>query len=376
MTTVSTVMGWMNDAYPPALAESWDRVGLACGDPDAEVDSILFAVDLTDEVVGEARTLGAELIITHHPLLLRGVNAIRRDDPKGRLVMAMVESGIALFSAHTNADAAVNGVSDALAATLGLQHTRPLAPVPDAPLDSIVTFSPPDHAQRIVDALGAAGAGDLDNYDSCAFTSEGHGQFRPNDTASPFIGTSGVLTKTPEVRIEMVLPRRLRQRVVNALLNVHPYETPAYSLIPLAELDSAAGLGRIGRLPEPLCASEVAQKLAAALLPTAGGVLLGGDPERDVRTVAVMGGAGDSFLDSVRGTNADLYITSDLRHHVSQEFLQHADAPALINVSHWAAEWTWLPYAEAMIRDHAKTAGINLTTAVSRINTDPWSVRY
>lgn len=376
MTTVADVMGWMDDAYPPRLAESWDRVGLACGDPAAEVDTILFAVDLTDEVVEQARSLGAQLVITHHPLLLRGVNAIRRDQPKGRLVMALIEAGIALFSAHTNADAAVDGVSDALAAALDLRDTRPLASVPSAGLDTIVTFCPPEHAPALVDALGAAGAGHIGAYDSCAFTSEGVGQFRPLDGADPFIGTRGELTRTPEVRIEMVLPRGRRRAVVDALLQAHPYETPAYSVLPLADVDSDAGLGRIGRLRTPVTASEVAKRLAAALPTTAGGVRLGGDPDRTITTVAVMGGAGDSFLDAVRGTDADLYVTSDLRHHPAQEFLQHDGAPALVDISHWAAEWMWLPRAEAMIRERAKTAGVAMTTAVSRINTDPWRVRF
>lgn len=374
--TVRTVTGWLEDAFPPALAEAWDRVGLAVGDPDARVHRILFAVDVTDAVIDEARAWGAQLLVTHHPLLLRGVHAVRRDEPKGRLVTALIESGIALFTAHTNADAASPGVSDALASVLGLTGTRPLQEAPGDPLDKVVTFVPPDHLESVIGALTAAGAGAIGDYDGCAFTSEGTGRFRPLDGADPFIGTRGQLTLTPEVRVEMVSPRGSRRRVVAALLAAHPYETPAFDVTELAQIPSTRGLGRVGDLPEPLTAGEVAARLAQALPRVAGGVRLGGDPDRAVRTVAVMGGSGDSFLDAARAAHVDLYVTSDLRHHPAGEFLLWKDAPALVDISHWAAEWTWLPEAESIVIARASRAGLRLDTRVSRINTDPWTTRY
>lgn len=374
--TVRTVARWLTDAYPPRLAEDWDRVGLGCGDPDAEVRHVLFAVDATDAVVAEARALGAQLVVTHHPLLLRGVHAIRRDEPKGRVVMALLEAGMAQFAAHTNADAAREGVADALADALGLVDTRPLAPAAGAALDKVVTFVPPGHAAVLVEALAAAGAGAIGAYDSCAFTSEGTGQFRALAGADPFIGVPGELTRTPEVRVEMVLPRARRASVVRALLDAHPYETPAFDVIALADVASDEGLGRIGTLAEPTTAAAVAGRLAAALPPTVGGVRLGGDPERVVRRVAVVGGAGDSFLDAVRATDADLYVTGDLRHHQAQDFLAWEHAPVLLDTSHWAAESLWLPRADALVRARAEAGGFEIATTVSRLRTDPWSARY
>lgn len=374
--TVRTVTRWLSERYPERLAEAWDRVGLGCGDPDAEVRHVLFAVDATDAVVEQARQVGAQLLVTHHPLLLRGVHAIRRDEPKGRVVMALVEAGIAQFAAHTNADAALDGVSDALASALGLVRTRPLAPSPGAALDKVVTFVPPGHVAPVVDALTAAGSGALGSYDACAFLTEGTGQFRALPGADPFIGLTGELTRTPEVRVEMVLPRGLRAAVVRALLDAHPYETPAFDVIALASPDSGEGLGRIGDLPDPLTAAEVAGRLAAALPATAGGVRLGGDPDRPVRRVAVVGGAGDSFLDAVRATDADLYVTSDLRHHPAQDFLAWDGAPALVDISHWAAEWLWLPHADSFVRTRTEAAGFTIATTVSRLCTDPWSAHF
>lgn len=376
MVTVADVTSWLEQAYPPRLAESWDRVGLACGDPDAEVTDVLFAVDVTDAVVDQARELGAQLLITHHPLLLRGIHAVRADEPKGRLVMRMLQAGIAQFAAHTNADAAVDGVSDALAAALALTGTIPLDRAAGEPWDKIVTFVPPESAEAVLSAWADAGAGSLGNYDGCAFVAPGEGRFRPLPGADPFVGTVGEPTRTPELRLETVAPRRLRERVVAALVREHPYEEPAYDVIPLATPDSGAGLGRIGSLPAPLSAAEVARRLAEALPATAGGVRLGGDPERTVRRVAVMGGAGDSFLDAVRATDADLYVTSDLRHHPASEFLAWDGAPALIDISHWAAEWLWLPRADAVVRQRAESSGHQLATTVSRLVTDPWSARF
>lgn len=270
MLTVADVVGWFEDAYPPALAESWDRVGLSVGDPDAPVSRILFAVDVTDEVVTQAAGWGADLIVAHHPLLLRGVHSLRTDEPKGRVVSRLIQHGIAVFSAHTNADAAMNGVADALAGVLGLGDLTPLVP----------------------------------------------------------------------------------------------------------QADGLLGLGRIGTLPTPMPATQVAETLAEGVPRTAGGIKLGGDPDRVLSRIAVLGGAGNSLLEEARSARVDAYITGDLRHHPAQDFLAHRDAPVLIDVPHWAAEWTWLPHAERFAVACAAREGEALATTVSELVTDPWVLRF
>ena len=376
MATVRDVVGWLEAAYPPHLAEEWDRVGLGCGDPDAAVDHVLLAVDCTDAVVEEAERAGAQLVVTHHPLLLRGVHAVRADQPKGRVLMRLVRSGIAQFAAHTNADAAPGGVAEALASACGLDDLRPLHPLPGDPLDKVVTFVPTADAEALIDALAAAGAGSIGDYERCAFTATGTGTFRPREGAHPTIGSIGAIERVEEVRVEMVLPRGRRAAVLSALRAAHPYEEPAFDLLELAPEASDRGLGRIGRLAEPLTAREFARRLAGAVPATAGGVKLGGDPERLLETVAVVGGAGDSMLDAVRAAGVDAYVTGDLRHHVAQDFLAHADAPVLLDVPHWAAEWTWLPFAQHVLDRAAADAGVRLRSTVSRIVTDPWRERH
>lgn len=376
MPSVATIAGWLEAAYPPALAEDWDRVGLAVGDPDAEVDHVLFAVDVTDAVVAEAVALGAGLVVSHHPLLLRGLHAVRTDQPKGRVVAALLRNGIAQFAAHTNADSAPGGVAETLADAAGLVDLRPLAPVPTAPLDKVVTFVPTADVTAVIDALAAAGAGAIGAYDRCAFTSPGTGTFRPLQGANPAIGSVGAVVEVAETRIEMVFPRARRAAVLAALRASHPYEEPAFDVLELAGEPSGRGLGRIGRLPEPLTARAFAQRLAAAVPATAGGVKLGGDPDRVMETVAVLGGAGDSMLDAARAAGVDCYVTGDLRHHPAQDFLAHTGAPVLVDVPHWAAEWTWLPSAERVLHRAAADAGVRVGSTVSRIVTDPWLERY
>ncbi len=370
--TVADVTAALERRYPPRLAEDWDRNGLLCGDPADPVKRVLLAVDLTDAVIAEADGLGCDLIVTHHPLLLRGINSVATTTPKGRRVTALIRAGIAAWNAHTPADSADPGVSDALAAVLDLQDLRPLDPRPITSLDKIVTFVPREHLPPVVDALAAAGAGSIGDYDRCYFAGDGTGSFRPIQGANPFIGEIGSVEQVAETRVEMVVPRSRREGVVTALLSAHPYEEPAYDVIPLADVHVSTGIGRVGRLSAPASARELATVLSAALPATVAGIKVGGDPERLVRTVAVLAGAGDSHLDAARRTGVDAYITSDLRHHPADEALAWDDCPVLIDVPHWAAEWAWLPHAaEGLRSDCGDALGVFLST----VRTEPWTLR-
>ena len=259
MATVREIIATLEAAYPQWLAEDWDAVGLTCGRPDAVVDTVLFAVDPLPQIVDEAIACGAQLIVTHHPLFLRGVHEVAATNAKGEVITRCLENGIALFSAHTNADHACPGVSDALAESLGLSELRPL--VPDA-------------------------------------------------------------------------------------------------------RDSSLGTGRVGRLAEPMTLEAFGAHVAAALPATAHGVRIAGELDGEVRTVAVCGGAGDSFLDAAAAV-ADVYVTSDLRHHRAQDHLVDGGC-ALVDVAHWASEWPWLRQAAAVI-------GGTVRTVVSTTPTDPWA---
>jgi dinuclear metal center YbgI/SA1388 family protein len=372
MLTVADVVDAMHRRYPPGWAEPWDAVGLTCGDPQASVSRILLAVDPAPAVVTEARDWGADLLLTHHPLLLRGVHSVAASTSKGRVVHDLIRSGIALLSSHTNADSAQPGVSDALANALGLIDLGPLAPADDA-LDKVVTFVPHADAQRVLDALATAGAGRIGNYERCGYLIEGRGTFRPLAGAHPVIGEVGTIEQVPETRLEMVLPRERRAQVVAALRAAHPYEEPAFDVFELASFDSRRGLGRVGHLPEPETLEDLVGRVAAAIPPTVAGVQAGGDPDRVVQRVAVCGGAGDSLLASAARAGADAFVTADLRHHPASEALDEA-GPALVNVSHWASEWPWLAQAAELLLDDLGADGAQVEARVSETCTDPWTM--
>jgi hypothetical protein len=220
-------------------------------------------------------------------------------------------------------------------------------------------------------AMTGAGAGAIGDYDSCTFTTTGEGRFRPLEGAAPVVGSVGELEVVAEARVEAVVPRSRRTAVVRALLAAHPYEEPAFDLVELADPGtSTTGTGRTGTL-EPTTLGAFAEHVARVLPATAQGVRVSGDPDRVVRRVALCGGAGDFLLDGLTGSDVDVYLTSDLRHHRAAEFREH-DGPALVDVAHWAAEWTWLPVLAARLAD---ALGDRVETRVSTLCTDPWQLR-
>lgn len=374
------VISVLDELYPPGTAEGWDAVGLVAGDPAAPVGRVLFAVDPVAAVVAEAEEWGADLLVTHHPLLLRPVHSVAATSFKGSLVHRLVRASVALHVAHTNADAADGGVADALAEAVGLTGLRPLVPAPAAPLDKHVVFVPEAEAQAVLDAMSAAGAGAIGDYARCAWTTTGLGTFTPLEGAEPAIGTVGERAEVLESRLEMVAPRGRRAAVISAMRSAHPYEEPAFDVLELASLPATTGLGRIGTLPGEQTLADFARAVAGALPRTAHGVRVAGDLGALVRSVAVVGGAGDSLFDEVRAAGVDAYLTADLRHHPASEARERAEfegrGPALVDVSHFASEWPWLARAAESLRSAAAARGATVETRVSTLCTDPWSARF
>jgi dinuclear metal center YbgI/SA1388 family protein len=378
---VSLFDGW----YDPAWAESWDAVGLVTGEPEQPVRRVLFAVDPAPAVVAEAVEWEADLLVVHHPLLLTPVSSMAATTPKGRVLHTLARNGIALLTAHTNADVPADGVNESLARAVGIVDPRVVVGEGRDGLDKLTYFVPLAQADAVREAVADAGAGQVGDYDRCSFSTPGEGRFRPLEGANPTLGVVGAVETVEEVRVECVLRRSQRDSVVAALLTAHPYEEPAYDVVELANAAASAegadgagrGHGRIGRLEAPTTLMEFAERVREALPATAHGVRVSGDPDRRVQTVVVGSGAGDYLLDTVLGTDADVYVTSDLRHHRAGEFREH-DGPALVDVAHWAAEWTWLPVAArklAAALEERGEAGATVETRVSTTVTDPWTFR-
>lgn len=366
---LAEIIAVLDAAYPPALAHDWDSVGLVCGDPDEVVDAVTVAVDPTAAVVDTVGERG--LLLTHHPLLLRGVDTVAISTPKGALIHRLIRTGSALFTAHTNADAADPGVSDALAARLGLAVEGVLDPAPGGPaLEKWVVYVPPADAEALRTALFDAGAGHIGNYSRCSWSVIGDGQFLPGAGATPVVGAVGAVERVAEGRVEVIAPAAIRSRVLAAVRAVHPYEEPSIDIVPLAALPAGVGIGRIGTLPEPERFADFVARVKAALPKTTWGVRGAGDPDMLISRVAVSGGSGDSLLGAAAAAGVQAYVTSDLRHHPADEHRRRSDV-ALVDVAHWAGEFPWCEQAAALLR---REFGVALPVRVCSLRTDPWNV--
>ncbi len=366
---LAEVIDVLDDAYPPGLAQSWDSVGLVCGDPDDVLGSATVAVDATAPVVDEVPKGG--LLLAHHPLLLRGVDTVAASTAKGALVHGLIRSGRSLFTAHTNADTASPGVSDALAQALGLTVEAVLEPSPAAPdMDRWVIFVPPENADAVRAAVFAAGAGRIGDYSQCSWSVTGTGQFLPGDRASPAIGSVGAPARVVEDRIEVIAPARARREVFSAMRAAHPYTEPAFDIFALAPPPADVGLGRICSLAQPESLSTLISRVKAGLPQTSWGVRAAGDPDMTVSRVAVCGGAGDSLLNAAAAAEVQAFVTADLRHHPADEHCRASDV-ALIDVAHWASEYPWCAQAADVLRS---AFGADLSVRVCPIRTDPWNV--
>ncbi|WP_380167800.1 Nif3-like dinuclear metal center hexameric protein [Jannaschia sp. R86511] len=372
--TLRDVVSALDEAYPRHLAEDWDAVGLVCGDTEAPVASVLLTVDVTEAVVDEALAAGADLLVAHHPLLLRAVHGVGTDTVKGRLLHRLVTGGCGLFTAHTNADVAAPGVSDALARTIGLTGLVPLDARDEDPVDQVVVQVPPASREAVVDALAAAGAGRLGDYARCAWTATGVGTFEPGPGSTPTTGRAGERSSVEEDQVAMVAPRADRERVLAALRRAHPYEEPAFQVLELASWSGPRGLGRVGRLPQPMGLQAFAEHVARVLPRTNAGIRIAGPVHAQVERVAVCGGSGDSLIGAARAAGADVFVTADLRHHPASDCLE-VGGPWLVDVPHWASEWPWLMGARERILSALDPLGEHLDVVVSRTVTDPWTSR-
>jgi dinuclear metal center YbgI/SA1388 family protein len=385
--------------YDPSWARDWDAVGLVCGDPQALVRRVLLAVDPVDSVVEEALAWHADLVLTHHPLLLRGVHGVAATTAKGRLLHRLIRAGGALYTAHTNADVAARGVSDALARVLGLTDLEPLSADAPDPVDKIVAYVPPSAVEKVVDAMAAAGAGELGEYARVAFLGEAvvthvDGALAGTADAAASAGTADAAGRAdaaggPDVgrpesaeyrRVEMLAPRSARAAVVAALRSAHPahpaHEVP-FAVHEVAGWSSPRGIGRVGRLAAPTTLRDFALLVAEALPATAQGVRIAGEPTAEITRVAVCGGAGDDLLSAVRACGADAYVTADLRHHPASEAREEdgSGPPYLVDVAHWASEWPWLAGVSNRLQGELDRLGTPIEVHVSARSTDPWTFR-
>ncbi|MGI8575787.1 MAG: Nif3-like dinuclear metal center hexameric protein [Egibacteraceae bacterium] len=365
------------EAYPPRSAEAWDNVGVQVGAPDDQVTAVLLCLDVTPGTLDEAVRTGADLLLAHHPLFFRPLERLTSETAAGALALQAARRGIAVLAVHTNFDIVEHGTTAPVVAALDLRDLRPLAPrhTPAEPV-KLVTFVPGDHTDDVLEALTGAGAGVIGEYTSCSFRVRGTGSFRPSADARPVLGERERLNTVQEDRLELRVPRRQVADVVAALRAAHPYEEVPFDLHPLVEVETLnediRGLGRFGELPQPRRVGELADRLVQAL--PSPHLRVAGDPERVVSRVAACGGAGDSLIGAALAAGAELYITGDLRHHVTLDGL--TQGLSLIDAGHFATEAPALRELQERLQERARKRGLTARLLASELRTEPWSAAY
>ncbi|KGR78519.1 Nif3-like dinuclear metal center hexameric protein [Ureibacillus manganicus] len=309
------------------LFESWspkklacmenDPIGLAIGTLNKSVSKVLVTLDVNHEVAEEAIRKGCQIIIAHHPPIFRKLSNLRTDTPEGKLFEKLIKNDITVYAAHTNLDVADGGVNDLLFDALDLENRQVLEETYSENLMKLAVFVPDGHAESVRVALAKAGAGHIGDYDSCSFSSSGEGRFRALDGANPYIGEIGEMEVTEEVKIEVVFPTSMKNKILKAMLNVHPYEEPAYDFYTMAVETNVMGLGRIGTLKQPMSLEQFAHHIKAKLDVPA--VRVVGNLQTKIFKVAVIGGDGNSYVHSAKRAGADVFVTGDIKFHVAQD---------------------------------------------------------
>lgn len=309
------------------LFESWspkkfacmpnDPIGLAIGTLNKEVSKVLVTLDVTHEVVDEAIEQGCALIIAHHPPIFMKLSNLRTDNPQGALYEKCIKNDIAVYAAHTNLDVAPGGVNDLLADALQLIDCKILEQTYQENLMKLAVYVPQNHTDEMRTALAKAGAGQLGDYDSCSFSTDGQGRFQALDGANPTIGEIGQLEVVSEQKIEVVFPQSLKSRVLKAMLNAHPYEEPAYDVYTTEVESNEQGLGRIGLLNKSMTLKEFAEFVKVQLdVPF---VRVVGPVDGLVQKVAVVGGDGNKYIRTAKFAGADVFVTGDIGFHMAQD---------------------------------------------------------
>ena len=318
---------------PPGLAESWDNPGLQVGDPAATISRIMVALDATPAVIQSALVSDCNLLVTHHPLIFTAQKSISATTPLGGMIHAAIRGGLAVASMHTNYDCAEGGLNDLLAERIGLSGCMPLQVTSRSELTKLVVYVPGEHLEKVRSALLPHGEV-LGAYVGCSFSAPGEGTFTPLEGADPFIGSVGAQERVAEYRLELLVDRAAVPRAVKTLVAAHPYEEPAYDVYPLLNEGHPFGMGRIGRLPEPVSLASFAARLRRVL--AAPGLRFVGNPDLPLSKVALCSGSGASLLRTSVRSGADVLVTGDVKYHEARE--AEDLGIALIDAGHFPTE--------------------------------------
>ncbi len=346
---------YLESLAPLDYQEAYDNAGLLVGSLDKEIHRALISLDCTEAVVDEAIELGCDLIISHHPIIFKGLKRFNGSTYVERVVIKAIKHDIALYAIHTNLDNVTGGVNSKIAERLGLKNTAILSPKSDL-LNKLVVFVPAAHAERVRTSLFAAGAGHIGNYDECSFNASGYGTFRGGADTNPFVGSQGEQHREEEIRVEVIFPANRERAVLLGLFDAHPYEEVAYDVYRLQNKYQQVGSGLIGQLEEPIAEADFLELLKNRLNTKV--IRHTALRDKPVARVAVCGGAGGFLLGQAIRSGADAFVTADYKYH---EFFDAEGKIVIADVGHFESEQFTQQLLLEVIRKKFPTFAVRLT---------------
>ncbi len=361
MTTIRHITQHLESIAPLSYQEGYDNCGLIVGNPETEVTGVMLCLDSTEAVIDEAIEKGCNLVIAHHPIVFKGLKKFNGRNYVERTVIKAIKHDVAIYAIHTNLDHIHTGVNAKIGEKLGLQNLRVLSPKRQL-LRKLVTFVPHADADKVRDALFAAGAGHIGDYSETSFNLEGTGTFKGGDSTNPHVGNIGERHQEPETRIETIFPAHLEGKVVSALRAAHPYEEVAYDVFVLENENARVGAGMVGELTSPVDEAAFLQSVKSKLnTPMIRHTALLGKP---VTKVAWCGGSGSFLLQDAIRAGAQVYITGDFKYH---EFFDAENKIVIADIGHYESE----QFTPEIIHSILQKKFSNFALYFSQVNTNP-----
>jgi dinuclear metal center YbgI/SA1388 family protein len=370
VATVKDILACLDAHYPFAWALPEDRVGLQVGDSEATVTRVLVALEASLAVVAEAEAQGAQLLLTHHPLLYQPAADIREDRPTGKLLAAVVRAELAVAACHTNLDLAPGGLNEHLAQELGLENLEVLSPMHRDPWVKLAVFVPVGYEDLAREALFDDRVGVIGRYSHCSFAARGQGTYLPHEGARPFRGEVAALSEAEESRLEVLMPESSVAPALARLQAAHPYEEVAYDLYPLANPGLTLGFGRVGHWLQTLSWVEALNRVKEVFAVSR--VRVWGQPPTTAFRVAVCGGSGGDLISRAQEKGASIYITGEVRHH--QVVPGPVDDFAIIEVGHFASEAVFMPAWAEQVARLFQERGLEIQMCVAASERPPFQV--
>ena len=367
---IKRIVNFIEELAPKKYAMDWDNVGLQLGSNNDTVSRVLVCLDVTEAVLHEAIEGKIDLIISHHPLIFKPIKNVLKDNPLGSLIYKAIQHNIALYCGHTNIDVAPGGLNDYIANIVGLEDISILDVTASEVLYKLVVFIPEEYEEVVADAIASEGAGYIGNYSNCSFRSIGIGTFMGMEGTKPFIGEMGQLEKVKEVRLETIVAADKLDKVIEKMMEAHPYEEVAYDLYPLSLEKDKVGIGRVGYLSNPVTLSIFIENIKALL--KLDKVRVVGDVNRSIEKVCVVNGSGADYIQSAAKAKCDCLITGDVKYHEAQMALELGIN--IIDAGHFETENLFTELIAGYLEERIMKEKLSVEVIKSKVYVNPFQV--